>query len=65
MTEPKTKIYITSERNFRLQAGRGMSVGSEFTDHGATMVITKIGAVREEGKERLINVEATEKVERG
>ena len=56
----QTKIYIVPEKNFLRQVSRGMWIGSTFKDHGKTMKVVAVGEVRQEGKEKLIDITAVE-----
>jgi len=56
-----TKTYTVPLRNARLQLSRGMGVGTEFMDHGTTMVITGVGYPYKIGKEKLFDFFAEEK----
>lgn len=58
--EDKTKTYTIPEKNFLRHAARGMGIGEKFMDHGRTMRVTAIGKVYRDGRERRIDIEATE-----
>jgi hypothetical protein len=57
---PKKRTYTIPEKSFLRQAARGVWIGSEFMDHGRKMEVTAVGQVRVDGKERLIDITATE-----
>lgn len=54
------RTYTLPEKSFLRQAGRGFWIGDTFQDHGRLMRVVKIGQVRGDGRERVVDVVAVE-----